>query len=75
MATQAPAGETPEPPAWMARIDRLAPGTAFMLGLLLSCVNPKNFVLVLGAAAGLAQLGISTTDARSRWRCSSSSRA
>jgi Sap, sulfolipid-1-addressing protein len=56
-------GVEPEMPKWMAGIDALAPGKAFGLGLLLAGVNPKNLILTLGAAAGLAQLGLSTTDA------------
>ena len=34
-----------------------------MLGALLSSVNPKNLVLAVGAATGLAQLGLATADA------------
>jgi threonine/homoserine/homoserine lactone efflux protein len=47
----------------MAGIDALEPGKAFGLGVLLAGVNPKNLLLAIGAAAGLAQLGLSTTDA------------
>jgi len=36
---------------------------ALGLGLLLTGVTPKNLILSVGAAAGLAQLGLSTTDA------------
>jgi hypothetical protein len=50
-------------PRWMAGIDTLSPGKAFGLGLLLDGLNPKNLLLTIGAAAGLAQLGLSTTDA------------
>jgi threonine/homoserine/homoserine lactone efflux protein len=50
-------------PKWMAGIDALTPGKAFGLGLLLDGVNPKNLILTLGAATGLAQLGLSTADA------------
>ena len=46
----------------MAGIDALTPGKAFGLGLLLDGLNPKNLILTLGAATGLAQLGLSTTD-------------
>jgi predicted transporter len=55
--------EEPQLPKWMAGIDALAPGKALGLGVLLSGVNPKNLILTIGAATGLAQLGISTTDA------------
>ncbi|HXY91867.1 MAG TPA: GAP family protein [Acidimicrobiia bacterium] len=53
----------PEMPKWMTSIDSFAPGKALGLGVLLSAVNPKNLVLTVGAAAGVAQLGISTGDA------------
>jgi hypothetical protein len=56
-------GAEPEMPKWMAGIDELAPGKTFGLGLLLDGVNPKNLILTFGAAAGVAQLGLSTTDA------------
>ena len=56
-------GAEPEMPKWMAGIDSFAPGKALGLGLLLAGVNPKNLLLAVGAAAGLAQLGLSTTDA------------
>lgn len=56
-------GETPEMPKWMGGIDSLAPGKALAFGLLLAGVNPKNLILTVGAAAGLAQLGLGTTDA------------
>ena len=56
-------GTEPELPKWMANIDSLAPGKAFGLGVLLAGPNPKNLLLSVGAGAGLAQLGLSTTDA------------
>lgn len=59
-----PAADTkPEMPKWMAGVDALSPGKALGLGLLLAGVNPKNLILTLGAAAGLAQLGLATSDA------------
>jgi hypothetical protein len=57
------AGVEPEMPKWMAGVDTLTPGKSFGLGLLLAGLNPKNLILTAGAAAGVAQLGISTTDA------------
>lgn len=56
-------GEDPEMPKWMAGIDDLSPAKALVLGLLLAGVNPKNLILTIGAATGVAQLGLSTTDA------------
>jgi threonine/homoserine/homoserine lactone efflux protein len=55
-------GAEPVMPKWMSGIDALTPGKAVGLGLLLSAVNPKNLVLTFGAATGLAQLGLSTSD-------------
>jgi hypothetical protein len=56
-------GVEPEMPRWMAGIDAFSPVKALVLGVLLAGVNPKNLLLTLGAAVGLAQLGLSTTDA------------
>ena len=57
------AGAEPEMPKWMHGIDTLAPGKALGLGVLLAGVNPKNLILTIGAATGLAQFGLSTADA------------
>ena len=57
------AGGEPAMPKWMATVDTLSPAKAFGLGVLLAGVNPKNLILTAGAAAGLAQLGLSTSDA------------
>ncbi len=56
-------GVEPEMPKWMAGIDSFSPVKALVLGVLLAGVNPKNLLLTLGAAVGLAQLGLSTSDA------------
>ncbi len=56
-------GVEPEMPKWMATIDGTAPAKAFGLAVVLAVVNPKNLLLTLGSATGLAQLGLSTTDA------------
>jgi threonine/homoserine/homoserine lactone efflux protein len=50
-------------PKWMAGVEGLAPAKALGLGVALSAVNPKNLILTLGAAAGVAQTGVSTGDA------------
>jgi len=55
-------GSEPEMPKWMAGIDEFSPGKAFGLAVLLAGVNPKNLLLAAGAGAGLAQLGLPTTD-------------
>jgi hypothetical protein len=56
-------GAEPSMPKWMARVDSLSPWQAAGLGVVLAVVNPKNLILTLGSAAGLAQLGLSTSDA------------
>lgn len=56
-------GEEPDMPKWMSGVDGLAPAKALALGLLLAGVNPKNLILTVGAAAGLAELGLGTADA------------
>ena len=50
-------------PKWMASVDTLSPAKAFGLAVLLAGVNPKNLLLTAGAAASVAQLGISNGDA------------
>ncbi|MFO7571724.1 MAG: GAP family protein [Gaiellaceae bacterium] len=55
-------GVEPAMPKWMAGIDSLAVGKAFGLGALLASANPKNLILVVGAATGLAQLGLATGE-------------
>jgi threonine/homoserine/homoserine lactone efflux protein len=47
----------PEMPGWMAGSDMLAPGKALGLSALLAATNPKNLVLMVGAATGLVWLG------------------
>lgn len=56
-------GAEPELPGWMAGVDSLSPGKVLGLGVVLAAANPKNLILVAGAAVGLAQLGPTTADA------------
>ena len=56
-------GVEPQMPKWMAGIDSFSPAKALVLGLLLAGVNPKNLLLTVGAAVGLAELGLPTSDA------------
>lgn len=51
-------GEEAAMPAWMREVDHFGPGRAFALAIALSAVNPKNLVLVLGAAATISQAGL-----------------
>ncbi|MGW0044592.1 GAP family protein [Rhodococcus sp. NPDC003348] len=52
-------GEDPKMPAWLAAIDKVTPGKALGLGVVLSVVNPKNLLMIVGAAVAVAQLGVS----------------
>jgi hypothetical protein len=52
-------GEMPAEPAWMATIDAFSPMKAAGAGAVLSALNPKNLILAVGAAASIAQSGIS----------------
>ncbi len=56
-------GAEPTMPKWMAHVDSFSPLQAAGLGVVLAAVNPKNLILTMGSAAGLAQLGLSTSDA------------
>jgi Sap, sulfolipid-1-addressing protein len=56
-------GAEAEMPKWMASVDSLSPLKALGLGVLLAGVNPKNLALTAAAAAGVAQLGLSSGDA------------
>lgn len=53
------AGEAAELPGWMRSVDHFTAGRSAGLGVALAAVNPKNLVLVVGAAATIAQTGTS----------------
>ncbi|MGA8716538.1 MAG: GAP family protein [Solirubrobacteraceae bacterium] len=50
----------PRLPAWMKAIDKFTAVRSAAMGIALSAVNPKNLLLVVGAAAAIAQTGAST---------------
>jgi len=52
-------GEETAMPAWMSGVDSFTPGRSLVLGLALSAANPKNLALTAGAAASIAQAGLS----------------
>ena len=54
------AGADPEMPAWIEKVDEFTAGRAAAFGVLLSAANPKNLLLVVAAAATIAQTGAST---------------
>jgi threonine/homoserine/homoserine lactone efflux protein len=53
-------GEEAAMPGWMNAIDSFEAPKAAGLAVLLSAVNPKNLLLVVAAAAAIAQTGAST---------------
>lgn len=54
--------EVPELPGWMRRIDAFTPVKSAGMAFVLSALNPKNIVLIVGAGAAIAQTGASTGD-------------
>lgn len=46
-------------PKWMSALEGLSPARSAGLAVLLSAVNPKNLVLVVGGASVVAQAGLS----------------
>lgn len=55
-------GEEPERPKWMDAVDSFTVPRSAALGFALAAINPKNLVLVAGAAAAIAQTGVATGD-------------
>jgi threonine/homoserine/homoserine lactone efflux protein len=51
-------GEEAQMPSWMRSVDHFGPGRAAAMAVALSAINPKNLVLVLGAAAAIAGVGL-----------------
>jgi threonine/homoserine/homoserine lactone efflux protein len=54
------AGEEAPTPKWMGALDTFTPIKAIGAGVVLSAVNPKNFLLTVAAEASIAATGIST---------------
>jgi threonine/homoserine/homoserine lactone efflux protein len=55
-------GEEPALPKWLASIEGVTPAKAGGLGVLLSAVNPKNLLLLIGAGVAIAQEAPTTGD-------------
>jgi threonine/homoserine/homoserine lactone efflux protein len=52
----------PRLPSWMKTIDKFTAARSAAMGVALSVVNPKNLLLVVSAAAAIAQTGASAGD-------------
>jgi threonine/homoserine/homoserine lactone efflux protein len=48
-------GDEPKLPSWMGAVDHFDPLRAFAMGIALTVLNPKNLLLILGAAAAIAE--------------------
>ena len=57
-----PQGGDDHVPRWMASLDSATPARALVLGLALSCANPKILVLVAAAATSMVETGVYGTD-------------
>jgi threonine/homoserine/homoserine lactone efflux protein len=59
--------EEPALPKWMGTIEGFGPAKAFVGGLALSALNPKNLVLLLAGAAAVAQADASGAEQAAAW--------
>lgn len=55
-------GEEAAMPSWMRTVDQVRAPKAAGLAVLLSAVNPKNLLLVIGAATAISQTGTSAGE-------------
>jgi threonine/homoserine/homoserine lactone efflux protein len=51
--------EEPKLPGWMGAVDHFDPLRAFAMAIALTVLNPKNLLLILGAAAAIAETSAS----------------
>lgn len=55
-------GEDAALPKWMAAIDTMTAGRGFVLGFLLSAVNPKNLLMAIGAGVIIGSGGLTVGE-------------
>src|SRR5262245_19313879 len=65
-ARPAPGSEAPMP-KWMGMLDGMSTAKAGGLAFVLSALNPKNLIFIIGGAAVVAQAGLSTGDQVVAW--------
>jgi hypothetical protein len=56
-------GQESDLPKWLASVDDMKPTRAFGLAVVFAGVKPKNLILTVGAASGLARLDPSPSEA------------
>ena len=61
------ADEEPPMPKWMDAVQEFTPAKSVGLGVVVSVVNPKNLILIVGGAAAIAQTEVSGTDQAIAW--------
>jgi hypothetical protein len=59
-------------PKWMSALDTLTPPKAGGLAVLLSALNPRNLILVIGGGTVVAQADLSVGDQVIAWAVSQS---
>jgi hypothetical protein len=65
-ARPAPDAEAPMP-KWMSALDEFTAPKAAGMAVLLSALNPKNLVFIIGGATAVAQLNLATSDQVVSW--------
>lgn len=55
-------GEEPKLPAWMETIDTFSPPKALGMAFVFAVLNPKNLLLLVGAATAIAQTGVTSGE-------------
>ena len=60
-------GQDAPMPKWMDAVEGLTPAKSAGLGAIVSVVNPKNLILIIGGAAAISQTGVSGSDQAIAW--------
>ena len=60
-------GDEVATPKWMGALDGFTPVKALATGMLLSGVNPKNLIFIVGGASAIAQTHISGSQEAVAW--------
>jgi hypothetical protein len=55
-------GSSAPMPKWMASIDSIKPGRAFLVGALYTSVSPKSLALIVAAGLAIAQAGLEVRE-------------
>jgi Sap, sulfolipid-1-addressing protein len=60
-------GEEAQMPKWMDAVEGFTPAKSAGLGVVVSVVNPKNLILIVGGATAIAQTEVSGADQAIAW--------